>query len=358
MDTIPASSRRAGRVRRSGVAAYSFTRRPFPMQITVFSTKPFERAYLSQALEPAHSPRFVEDNLSADTAVLAQGTEAVAIFSTDDASAPVLDALWAAGVRCLAVRATGHDQVDLARAHELGLRVANVPEYSPHAIAEHAVALMLALNRKLRQADRQLRAYDFRLDELIGFDLHGKTVGIVGLGHIGGVMAGILHGFGCRLLGHDPKPNPELAAQFNLTYTTLDDLLAQADIVTLHAPMTPHAPYLIDAARLARMKRGAMLINTSRGAELDTAAALDALDSGRLGYLGLDVYEGEKALFFRDHRGQPPTDALFARLLTYPNVLVTGHQAYLTEEALTHIAATTRSNLDGWAAGQPSANEL
>lgn len=328
------------------------------METTVFSTKPFERAFLSAAMGAAHELRFVEENLAAGTAALAEGTEAVLIFSTDDASAPVLEALHALGVRGVAIRATGHDQVDLDRARQLGLRVANVPEYSPHAIAEHAVALMLALNRQLRRADRQLRAYDFRLDELMGFDMFEKTVGIVGLGHIGGVVAGILHGFGCRLLGYDPVPNPELAARLGLTYVPLEELCAQADILTLHAPAKPHAPYLIDAARLAQMKPGAMLINTSRGAELDTAAALAALDSGQLGYLGLDVYEHEQALFFRDHSQQPPADPLFARLLTYPNVLVTGHQAFLTREALTHIAATTRATLDGWAAGEQLANEL
>ncbi|MGY3089788.1 D-lactate dehydrogenase [Hymenobacter sp. UYAg731] len=328
------------------------------MKTTVFSTKPFERPYLTKAVGTAHELRFIEENLGMETAALAHGTDAVAIFSTDDASAAVLEALHAQGVRFLTIRATGHEQVDLTRAQQLGLRVANVPEYSPHAIAEHAVALMLALNRRLRQADQQLRAHDFRLDELIGFDMHRKTVGIVGLGHIGGVVADILHGFGCRLLGYDPVPNPALTTQFGLTYTTLDDLCAQADIITLHAPMVPHAPYLIDAVRLARMKPGVMLINTSRGAELDTAAAIAALETGQLGYLGLDVYEGEKKLFFVDHRQNPPTDALFARLLTLPNVLVTAHQAFLTQEALEHIAATTRSNLDGWAAGQPVATEL
>ena len=328
------------------------------MKITVFSTKPFERPYLNAAAGPAHELRFVEENLGPETTALAAGTEAVAIFSTDDASAAVLEALHGLGIRFLTIRATGHEQVDLARARQLGLRVANVPEYSPHAIAEHAVALMLALNRRLRQADQQLRAHDFRLDELIGFDMHGKTVGIVGLGHIGGVVAGILHGFGCRLLGYDPVPNPAFTIQFGLAYTTLDDLCAQADIITLHAPMVPHAPYLIDAARLAHMKPGVMLINTSRGAELDTAAAVAALETGQLGYLGLDVYEREQQLFFVDHTQHPPTDALFARLLTLPNVLVTGHQAFLTREALEHIAATTRRNLDGWAAGQPVPTEL
>ncbi|QNH63945.1 2-hydroxyacid dehydrogenase [Hymenobacter sediminicola] len=328
------------------------------MKTTVFSTKPFERAYLSDALGSEHPLSFIEANLTVETAALAHGSEAVAIFSTDDASAPVLDVLHAQGVRFMTIRATGHDQVDLEHAQRLGLHVANVPEYSPYAIAEHAVALMLALNRRLIQADRQLRAYDFRLDELIGFDLHGKTVGIIGLGHIGGIVAGILKGFGCRLLGYDPLPNQELAQRHGLTYTTLEQLCAEADIITLHAPMVPHAPYLINAALLAQMKPGVMLINTSRGAELDTEAALAALDSGQLGYLGLDVYEREQALFFQDHSQRPPTDAVFARLLTYPNVLITGHQAFLTQEALRNIAATTHQNLDAWASGQSLATEL
>lgn len=328
------------------------------MQTTVFSTKPFERAYLRAAVGEAHELRFVDESLTVETAALARGSEAIIIFSTDDASAPVLDALHALGIHFISIRATGHDQVDLGQAQRLGMRVANVPEYSPHAIAEHTITLMLALNRRLRQADQQLRAYDFRLDELIGFDLYQKTVGIIGLGHIGGVVATILHGFGCRLLGYDPVPNPALSEQLGLRYVPLAELCAQADIITLHAPMTPHAAYLVDAKLLAQMKRGVMLINTSRGAELDTAAALAALDSGQLGYLGLDVYEHEQALFFRDHSQQPPTDPLFARLLTYPNVILTGHQAYLTEEALTHIAATTHDNLSRWAAGEVVANEL
>jgi len=327
------------------------------MKVTVFSAKPFEQAYLREAAGAAHLLHFVADSLSVETAALAHGAEAVALFSTDDASAPVLDILRAQGVQFLTIRATGHDQVDLAHAQRLGMRVANVPEYSPYAIAEHALTLMLALNRRIRQADQQLRAYDFRLDGLIGFDMHGKTVGIVGLGHIGGIVAGILHGFGCRLLGYDPLPNPALTERYGLSYTTLEDLCAQADIITLHAPMTPHAPYLVDAPLLARMKPGVMLINTSRGAELDTAAALAALDTGHLGYLGLDVYEHENGLFFKNHP-QPPADPLFARLLTYPNVLVTGHQAFLTRDALLNIAAVTRQNLDGWASGQPVANEL
>ena len=261
-------------------------------------------------------------------------------------------------MRFVAVRAAGHDQVDLPAAHRLGLRVASVPEYSPYAIAEHAVALMLALNRRLRQADEQLRRNDFRLDNLIGFDLHGKTVGIVGCGRIGGVLAGILHGFGCRLLGFDVQPNEELTRRYDMTYMPLEQLCAEADIISIHAPLNEHTHYLIDAAALARLKPGAMLINTGRGAVLDTEAALAALKSGQLGYLGLDVYEREKGLFFEDRSHQPPTDHLFARLLAQPNVVITAHQGFLTKEALTNIADTTMGSLSGWERGEASATEL
>lgn len=247
--------------------------------------------------------------------------------------------------------------VDLAAARRLGLRVANVPDYSPHAIAEHTVLLILALSRHLRQADQQLRANDFRLDQLIGFDLHGKTVGIVGVGRIGAVVAGILHGFGCRLLGTDVQPNAELTQRLGLRYVPLPALCAQADLIVLLAPLTAATHYLVNEALLASMKRGVLLVNTGRGGVLDTAAALRALDSGQLGYLGLDVYEGEKGLFFADHTRDPLRDATFARLLTLPNVLVTGHQAYLTREALAGIAAATVASLDAWASGSPAAHE-
>ena len=328
------------------------------MHVTVFSAHIFEQSYLTQAAGGQHELRFITAPLSLDTATQAAGSQAVAIFTSDDASAPVLERLVALGVRYVAIRAAGHDQVDLPAAHRLGLRVASVPEYSPYAIAEHAVALMLALNRRLRQADEQLRRYDFRLDHLIGFDLHGKTVGIVGCGRIGGVLAGILHGFGCRLLGFDVQPNPDLTRRYDLTYVPLAQLCAEADIITIHAPLNEHTRHLFDAAALAHLKPGAMLINTGRGAVLDTEAALAALESGQLGYLGLDVYEHEKGLFFQDRSQQPPADELFARLLAQPNVVVTGHQGFLTREALTNIADTTMDSLSGWERGEASATEL
>ena len=327
------------------------------MKITVFSTKPFERHFLERANDGRHELEFQESPLSISTAHLAQG-EAICVFSPDDISAPVLEQLRTQGVTYVAVRAAGTDNVDLPAARRLGIQVANVPEYSPYAIAEHAVTLILALCRHLRQADEQLRANDFRLDQLIGFDLHGKTVGILGVGRIGEVVARILHGFGCRLLGVDIKPNAELSQRYGLDYVTLPELCAQADIISVHAPLNAQTKHLLDDELLGRMKRGVLLVNTGRGGVLDTNAALRALDSGQLGYLGLDVYEGEKGLFFGDHSREPLLDETFARLLTYKNVLVTGHQAYLTHEALTNIADATLASLDAWAENRPAAHEL
>jgi D-lactate dehydrogenase len=328
------------------------------MNITVFSTLAFERAFLEQANAGRHQVQFYAQRLTLETVPLTQGARAISVFGRDDLSAPVLAQLWAHGVRCVLVRAAGTDQVDLPAARQLGLRVANVPDYSPHAIAEHAVALMLALGRHLRQASQQLRANDFRLDKLIGFELRGKMVGIVGVGHIGAVLAGILHGFGCRLLGEDLRPNHELTQRYGLEYMDLPTLCAQADIISLHTPLTPETHHLFADELLSQLKPGAMLINTGRGGVLDTAPALRALASGQLGYLGLDVYEGEQGLFFDDHTRDPLRDATFAQLLTYDNVLITGHQGYLTREALAAIAAAAVAAFDAWGADQPAAHEL
>ncbi|AIZ63407.1 2-hydroxyacid dehydrogenase [Hymenobacter sp. DG25B] len=330
------------------------------MQITVFSAHAFEQPYLLEAAQGQHALHFVTDALGPATVEQAQGSTAVALFTSDDASGPILERLQALGVRYVAVRAVGHDQVDLAAATRLGLRVANVPEYSPYAVAEHALALMLGLNRQLCRAHAQLQRGDFRLDNLVGFDLHGKTVGILGCGRIGAVMASILHGFGCHLLGADVVENPELCQRFGLAYVTREELYAQADIITVHAPLTPQTHHLLDAAALAQMKPGVMLINTGRGGVLDTKAALEALKTGQLGYLGLDVYEFEKGLFFNDRSQQPlpQTDPLLAELVSLPNVLVTGHQAFLTHEALTNIAATTFLNINCWEQKQTCVNEL
>jgi D-lactate dehydrogenase len=337
-----------------GAAYFTFN----TMTITVFSAYPFERPYLLEAAQGQHEFNFRDEALTLETAAQATGSVAVAVFVNDDASAPVLEQLWALGVRYLLVRSAGYDNVDLPAAHRLGLRVASVPHYSPFAIAEHALALMLSLNRHLRQADAQVRRADFRLDNLVGFDLHGKTVGIIGCGTIGGTLARLLHGFGCRLLGYDVQEHDELTQCYDLEYVPLAVLYAQADVISVHAPLTPATRHLLGAAELAQMKPGVMLINTGRGALLDTQAALAALASGQLGYLGLDVYEYEKGLFFNDHSQQPLHDEVLRQLLAYPNVLITGHQGFLTHEALTNIATASLETLGCWLAGQPAPNEL
>ena len=328
------------------------------MKVTVFSTLAFERPFLGKANASRHELRFLEAPLNAITVALAQGSEAVCVFASDDLSAPILEQLQAHGVRYVVVRPVGSDNVDLAAAHRLGLRVANAPDYSPYAVAEHAVLLILALCRHLRQASQQLRANDFHLDDLIGFDLHGKTVGILGVGQIGAVAARILHGFGCQLLGVDVEPNPDLTAQYGLRYVPLPELCARADIITVHTPLTAQTQHLIDDQLLGKMKHGVLVVNTGRGGVLDTKAALRALDSGQLGYLGLDVYEHEKGLFFGNHSLDQLRDPLYTQLLTYPNVFLTGHQAYLTREALTTIADAVVASLDAWAQGQPAPRQL
>ena len=275
----------------------------------------------------------------------------VCAFINDDLSAPVLERLAAGGTRLIALRSAGYNHVDLLAAQKLGISVVRVPAYSPHAVAEHAVALILALNRQLHRAYNRTRDGDFSLHGLTGFDLVGKTVGVVGTGQIGATFAKIMAGFGCTLLAYDPFPNPQVEA-LDARYLSLDELLAQAQIISLHCPLTPETKYLINAQSLATLQPGAMLINTGRGALVDTAALIDALKSGQLGYLGLDVYEEEALLFFEDRSDLPLQDDVLARLLTFPNVIVTAHQAFLTREALGAIAQTTLDNIQAWADGK------
>ena len=323
------------------------------MRIAVFSTKPYDRRYLDAANEAAEQPHeltYFEPRLSADTAKLAEGHHAACVFVNDDADRRALEALHDVGVRWLATRSAGFNHIDLDAAKELGLGVARVPAYAPEGVAEHAVALVLALNRHLHRAYNRVREHNFALDGLMGFQMHGRTVGVVGTGKIGAAAARIFHGFGCRLLGYDIHESEELKS-LGLRYVDLPDLLADSDLVTLHAPLTRETHHVINADSLARMKRGAMLINTSRGGLVDTTAAIDALKSGRLGSLGLDVYEEEDEFFFEDFSSDILQDDAFARLLTFPNVLITGHQAFFTEEAMHQIATETIDNFTRFAAG-------
>jgi D-lactate dehydrogenase len=321
------------------------------MKIILFSSKPYDQAsFAACALPAGWRLQFLDSLLAPDTAALAQGCEVVCAFINDDLSAPVLERLAAGGTRLIALRSAGYNHVDLAAAERLGLVVVRVPAYSPHAVAEHAVALILALNRRIHRAFNRTREGDFSLHGLTGFDLHGKTVGVVGGGQIGLAFARIMAGFGCRLLISDPSPIAGLDS-LGARQVALDELIGESDVISLHCPLTEASRHLIDAARLARMKRGAMLINTGRGALVDSPALIEALKSGQLGYLGLDVYEEEAELFFEDRSDQPLQDDVLARLLTFPNVIVTAHQAFLTHEALAAIAGTTLDNIAAWAAG-------
>ena len=326
------------------------------MKLAVFSTKSYDRSYLTAANEAAGRPHeiaFFEAHLLPSTVSLAAGATAVCPFVNDMVDAPVLDALAAGGTRIVALRGAGFNNVDLHAAKRAGITVARVPAYSPWAVGEHAVALMMALNRKTHRAYARVREGNFSLEGLLGFDFHGHTVGLIGVGRIGLVVARIMRGFGCTVLAYDPAPSDELEG-LGVAMVPLDELLAQSDIISLHCPLTPETRHLIDGQALGKMQRGVMLINTSRGAVVDTKAVIDGLKSGKIGYLGLDVYEEEGDLFFEDLSEQVLQDDLFARLLTFPNVLITGHQAFFTHEALTAIAETTIANISAFEAdGKP-----
>jgi D-lactate dehydrogenase len=328
------------------------------MKVAVFSTYKFEKDHLKEATANKHELVFIEPKLSMDTVVLAKGCEAVSIFVNDDASKEVLEKLADSGIRYLALRSAGFNHVDLNAAKALGLQVARVPEYSPYAVAEHTVALMLALNRKLIKAHNRVREGNFLLDGLTGFDMHEKTVGIIGTGKIGKVVANIMVGFGCKVLAHDLYPDQEWGEQRGVHYTDIDTLCRESDIITLHSPLTEENKYLINSDRINTMKKGVMLINTSRGGLLHTKNVIKGLKTGQIGYLGLDVYEEEKELFFEDHSEDILLDDTIARLMTFPNVLITSHQAFLTDTALNNIAETTVANLDDFASGVACKNAV
>ncbi|MCA9245522.1 MAG: 2-hydroxyacid dehydrogenase [Planctomycetales bacterium] len=319
------------------------------MKIAFYSTKPYDRRFFAEAgSEAGHEIEFLECRLDSYTAPLAAKFEAVCAFVNDTLDAQVLEQLAAAGVRLIALRCAGFNNVDLEAAARWRLTVARVPAYSPHAVAEHAIALLLALNRNVHRAHNRIREGNFSLDGLLGFDLYGRTAGVVGTGKIGACVVRILAGFGCRVLAFDPYPNHE-CEQNGATYVDLDELLAESDVVSLHCPLTPQTHHLIDARAIERMKDYVTLINTSRGALIDTPAVIDALKRGKIGYLGLDVYEEEGDLFFEDLSNQVIQDDVFARLTTFPNVIVTGHQAFFTREALENIALTTLGNVTEFA---------
>ena len=325
-------------------------------QITVFSSQPYDESFLRSAGPDLHW-RFLPQPLNIDTVQLAAGSCAVCVFVNDDLSAAVLQQLQQLGIQHIALRCAGFNNVDLATATQLGFRVARVPAYSPEAVAEHCVAMMLCLNRKLHKAYNRVRDDNFSLQGLLGFNLHGKTAGLIGTGRIGQATARILHGFGMQLLCVDPQPHPE-ALPAGARYVDLATLYRDSDVISLHCPLTPDSHHLINQASLSQMKNGVMLINTSRGGLIDTKAVIDALKSKKIGLLGLDVYEQEADLFFKDLSAEMIADEVFQRLLTFPNVLITGHQAFFTEEALNQISQITVANLRALCAGGICANEL
>ena len=317
------------------------------MKVAIFSTKPYDRDFLTAANLAdgnRHELLFLEPRLSFDTAPLIGDAKAVCAFVNDTLDRSVLEALKHRGVGIVALRSAGFNHVDLVAAHELGIAVARVPAYSPEAVAEHTAALILSLNRKIHRAHARVREGNFALDGLLGFNLAGRSVGIVGTGKIGICVARIMRGFGCHLLGVDPNPVPEFT-ELGGSYVGLEELLADSDVITLHCPLTPETHHLIDTAQIDAMKPGVMLINTGRGARVAARALIKGLKSGKIGHVGLDVYEEEGDLFFENLSGQIIQDDIFARLLTFPNVLITGHQAFFTSEALTAIAGTTIENI-------------
>jgi len=327
------------------------------MRVAVFSSKSYDRQFLGPAAQKSgHEPVFFEPRLTSQTAVLARGFPAICSFVNDFLDADVVAALVSGGTKFVALRCAGFNHVDLAACRKVGLRVARVPAYSPYSVAEHAVGMMLALNRKYHKAYNRVREGNFAIDGLLGFDMHGKTVGIIGTGKIGAVAARMVAGFGCRLVFYDVMPSEDCKSLGR--YAPLEELLAESDIITLHCPLSLQTYHMISKAAIERMKPNVMLINTSRGALIDTPAVIEALKSGKIGYLGLDVYEEEAELFFEDHSGQVIQDDVFMRLATFPNVLITAHQAFFTATALEEIARVTMDNLTALERGEVTGNEL
>ncbi|PZO38173.1 MAG: hydroxyacid dehydrogenase [Pseudanabaena frigida] len=315
------------------------------MKVAFFNTKSYDRQSFNSANEQhQHEIIFFESHLSHETVSLAVGFSTVCIFINDYLDAEILEKLAHGGTKLIALRSAGFNHVDLVAANKFEIAIVRVPAYSPFAVAEHAAALILSLNRKVHRAYNRVREGNFSIEGLLGFDLHGATVGVIGTGRIGAIFSQIMYGFGCKLLGYDAYQNT-VCLKLGMEYVSMSELFAKSDIISLHCPLTAESHHLINAEAIAQMKHGVMLINTSRGGLIDTQAAIDSLKSGAIGYLGIDVYEQEADLFFEDLSSQVIQDDTFQRLLTFPNVIVTGHQAFFTSEALANIAETTLSNI-------------
>jgi D-lactate dehydrogenase len=327
------------------------------MKIVSFSAKPYDKQQLCRYLNPEWESMYIEVPLDLNTVLYAQGASVITAFVNDRLDDKVLEKLSEMGVEMVALRCAGFNNIDLHAAARLNIKVTRVPAYSPYAVAEHTIGLMLALNRKLYRAYNRVREGNFSLNGMLGFDMHGKTIGIVGAGRIGRLVGGMLKAFGCEVLIYDPY-ECKVCKELGFEQVTLEKIWSQSDIISLHCPLTEETTHLINQTSISKMKRGVMIINTGRGALMDHASLIEGLKSGQIGYLGMDVYEKEGALFFEDHSCEIIQDDTFERLLTFHNVLVTGHQAYFTEEALRHIAQTTNDNINAFIRGDFLENQV
>lgn len=329
------------------------------MKVAFFDAHKFERLVFERLNETfRHEIVYFEHRLNRDTVVLAKGFQCICSFVNDQLDRESLTWLKSNGIQLVALRSAGFNHVDIHAAQDLALPIVRVPEYSPYAVAEHAVALLSTLNRKIHRSYQRVKELNFSLEGLVGMDLHGKTVGVIGTGKIGTIFARIMNGFGCKLLLHDQAPNKQLAEELKAPYVPLETLYSQSHIISLHVPLNPSTRYLINQTSLAQMRKGVFLINTGRGALIRTQDLIQALKTGQIGGAGLDVYEEEEKVFFQDHSDEILQDDVLARLLTFPNVIITSHQAFLTQEALENIAETTLKNITDFENGKPLQNRV
>ncbi|MFT5229865.1 MAG: D-lactate dehydrogenase [Urechidicola sp.] len=328
------------------------------MKILMYSSHEFDRPIIEKAIHGKLEFVYTDQPLNKDTVQLAEGFEGISLFTPDKASAVILEKLYFYGVRYITLRSVAYDYIDLKRARALGIKVANVPAYSPYSVAEHAVAMLMALNRKIVLGQNLMNMGDYRLDHLIGFDLHRKKVGVIGTGKIGSAFAKIMHGFGCSILAHDPLENEELKQQIDISYTTLEDVCINSDVISVHCPLNRETKYMFHKSVFSLMKKEVIFISTSRGKIVNTEDLIDALQHGNISAAGLDSYENDKQIFFQNLIDKNVGDEIYKILRSLPNVLITGHQGFLTNEALQGIATTTIANLNAWAYNGICENEL